>query len=458
MRKYANGLKNKAVLLLALLFLLCGCSSSSLSEATSNIYKTNAPNVSSAISDDSAPVFNSSSPELNAERSLTVNFLDVGQGDSIFIELPNNETILIDAGNAENGADIVNYIKAEGYDTINYLVGTHPHADHIGGMAYVVDNLNISAIYMPKVSNNTSTFEDLLLTIKDKGLSINTAKAGVDLINLDKLRVSIVAPNSGSYEDLNDYSAVIKITFGNNTFLFMGDAGTTSESEITGDIKADVLKIGHHGSASSTGITFLNKVLPKYAVISVGLNNDYGHPTQTTLDKLSEAGAVIYRTDKNGTIVFASDGTNISVSTEKDSDINEADNSNTSSTNNETTVFITESGSKYHSDGCGYLGRSKIAISLEDAISEGYEPCSKCNPPMLSGSTSVSVSTSNPDPTPTIAETQPQTIETTVYVTNTGSKYHSAGCQYLSKSQIAISLSDAKAQGYGPCSKCNPPS
>ncbi len=123
-----------------------------------------------------------------------------------------------------------------------------------------------------------------------------------------------------------------------------------------------------------------------------------------------------------------------------------------------TTVYVTKTGTKYHQDGCQYLSNSKIAISLEDAISKEYEPCSKCNPPTLSGSANSSVSVSTPEPTPTIAETQPQTIETTVYVTNTGSKYHSAGCQYLSKSQIAISLSDAKAQGYGACSKCNPPS
>ena len=132
--------------------------------------------------------------------------------------------------------------------------------------------------------------------------------------------------------------------------------------------------------------------------------------------------------------------------------------SNNGSTTDTTTVYVTESGSKYHADGCQYLSHSKIAISLENAISKGYGPCSKCNPPTLSGSANSSVSVSTPEPTPTIAETQPQTIETTVYVTNTGSKYHSAGCQYLSKSQIAISPSDAKAQGYGACSKCNPPS
>lgn len=253
------------------------------------------------------------SPEPSALKNLVVHYIDVGQANSIFIELPNSENILIDAGNEENGSQIANYIKALGYNKITYLVATHPHADHIGGMAYVVKNLNIGSIYMPKATTTTQTYEDLLTAINTKGLTVTTAKAGVSLINSTDFNVVMLAPNKDQYDDLNNYSAVIKVIYKKNSFLFMGDAETLSENEIINVVAADVLNVGHHGSSSSTGQTFLNKVNPKYAVLSVGAGNDYGHPAQITLDKLTAVGAIIYRTDKDGTVVFTSDGTNITV-------------------------------------------------------------------------------------------------------------------------------------------------
>ena len=247
------------------------------------------------------------------EGDLNVHFLDVGQADATFIELPNGETILIDAGTEENGAEIVSYIEAMGYDSITYLVATHPHADHIGGMAYVVDQLDIGMVYMTNATTTTQTYYELLTAIRNKSLTILTAKAGVSMINTGGLEVIMLAPNNNAYDDLNNYSAVVKITNDSNAFLFMGDAERESENEITSDLSADVLKVGHHGSNSSTGQTFLNEVSPEYAVISLGADNDYGHPAQTTLDKLNAAGVTIYRTDLDGTVVFTSDGTNISV-------------------------------------------------------------------------------------------------------------------------------------------------
>jgi len=252
-------------------------------------------------------------PDASTLKNLIVHYIDVGQADSIFIELPNGETLLIDAGSEENGPQIVNYIKTLGYNKITHLVATHPHADHIGGMAYVVNNLNIGAVYMPKATTTTQTYEELLTAINNKGLTITTAKAGVSLINTTDFKVVMLAPNKDQYDDLNNYSAVITITYKNNSFLFMGDTETLSENQITSDVSADVLKVGHHGSSSSTDQTFLNKVHPKYAVISVGASNDYGHPAQTTLDKLTAIGATVYRTDKDGTVVFTSNGTNITV-------------------------------------------------------------------------------------------------------------------------------------------------
>lgn len=270
------------------------------------------------------------SADASSFKNLVVHYIDVGQADSMFIELPNSQTMLIDAGNDENGSQIVNYIKALGYPKITYLIATHPHADHIGGMAYVVRNINIGSVYMPKATTTTETYKDLLSAISNKGLSVLSAKAGVEVFNANNLSVGMLAPNKDSYDDLNNYSAVVKIAYKSSSFLFMGDAESMSENEITSDVSADVLKVGHHGSTSSTSQTFLNKVHPKYAVISVGAGNDYGHPAQTTLDKLSAIGATIYRTDKDGTVVFTSNGSTISVNKNSSSGSSSTETSNTS--------------------------------------------------------------------------------------------------------------------------------
>lgn len=251
----------------------------------------------------------------SSSEILNVYYLDVGQGDSELIELPNGQTMLIDAGNPENGGQINHFLEEQDIDTIDYLVATHPHADHIGGMAEVVSAVEIGSVYMPKVSTTSKTFENLLSTISQEGLSIKTAKAGVELFHQDDLKAVMVAPVGSKYSDLNQYSAVIKLTYGNTSFLFTGDAGEESEKEITADVSADVLKVGHHGSDTSSTQAFLNRVSPKYAVIEVGKDNTYGHPAELTLKKLEQMGTKIYRTDEDGTILFQSDGTNITVKT-----------------------------------------------------------------------------------------------------------------------------------------------
>ena len=250
-------------------------------------------------------------------EDLKVHFLDVGQGDSIFIELPTNETILIDASIKDASDKIINYLKEEKVSKIDYVFATHPHSDHIGGMSAVIKAFDIGQIYMPKAVTTTKTYENLLLTIKDKNLKIKTAKAGNTIIDTDDLKLVVLAPNQDSYESLNNYSIVLKLTYKEKSFLFTGDAETLSEKEITGDVEADVLKVGHHGSRTSTSQAFLNKVNPSYAVISVGLNNDYKHPHQEVIDRLEKKNIKIYRTDQNGDIMFTTDGYNIDVKVEK---------------------------------------------------------------------------------------------------------------------------------------------
>lgn len=260
---------------------------------------------------------NSSAPPVYNNQIIEIHYIDVGQGDSIFIELPNKQTMLIDAGESWKATTVINYIKNQGYTNLDYVIGTHPHADHIGGLAQVINNFSIGNIYMPKAVSTSKTYENLLSTISKKGLSVTTAKSGVNIINQNNLKIDILAPNSSSYSNLNNYSAVIKITYGSKKFLFMGDAETKSESEILSDVSADVIKIGHHGSDTSSSQTFINRVNPTYAIVMVGSGNKYDHPYIDILNKWESSGAKVYRTDINGNIVVTSDGQNLNIKTTK---------------------------------------------------------------------------------------------------------------------------------------------
>lgn len=248
---------------------------------------------------------------------LKVHYLDVGQADSIFIELPNNETMLIDAAESYQSENIINYLKNLNYQKIDYVIGTHPHTDHIGGLKDIINTFEIGKIYMPKVVSTTKTYESLLMAIKDKNLKINTAKAGTSIIDTDTLKINILAPNSETYTELNNYSVVTKITYGTTKFLFMGDAEKLSENEIKENVTADVIKIGHHGSNTSSSIDFIKKVNAKYGIISVGLNNKYNLPKEETITNWENSGTKIYLTSINGTIRASSDGTNIKIESEK---------------------------------------------------------------------------------------------------------------------------------------------
>ena len=265
--------------------------------------------------------------------TLRVNYIDVGQGDSIFIELPNKETMLIDAGEAYEADNVINYIKNLGISKIDYIVGTHPHTDHIGGLEEVINTFDIGSIYMPKATSTSKTYLDLLTTISDKGLKVKNAKSGVVVLDENDLKLEFIAPNSDSYSELNNYSAVLKLTYLDNTFLFMGDAETLSEDEVTCDVDADVIKVGHHGSDSSSSVEFVKKVSPEYAIIMVGEGNSYNHPYQSIIDRYLGVGAKVLRTDLDGNIVCDSDGVDVSCKGDKES-------SNTISSNSTTTSNI----------------------------------------------------------------------------------------------------------------------
>lgn len=249
--------------------------------------------------------------------NLEVHYIDVGQGDSILIKVPDGNTLLIDAGSNSAAERVTGYLENLGIKRVDYAIGTHPHEDHIGGMDVVIKSFDIGEVYLPKVGHTSKTYEDLLLAIKDKGLKVTEAKGGVQLDLGEKVSGVFVAPNSTNYESMNNYSAVLKITYGETKFIFTGDAELKSEEEMLlqsrTPLNADVLKVGHHGSVTSTGQQFLDAVSPKIAVISVGENNDYGHPHQEIIERLEKNNVQVFRTDMQGTIIAVSNGKEINL-------------------------------------------------------------------------------------------------------------------------------------------------
>lgn len=249
-------------------------------------------------------------------NKLEIYYFDVGQADSILIK-ENNYNILIDAGNNEDGENLVNYLKNDlNINKFNMVVGTHPHEDHIGGLDNIIDEFDIDTILMPNATSTSKTFESVLNSIENKNYKITVPKIDEEF-NYDNIKLKVLYTGTNE-KDLNNNSIVLNLTYFNNKFLFTGDATSKVEKKLLKkDIESDVLKIGHHGSEYSTTNDFLDKVNPKYAIIEVGKNNTYKHPKQITLDKLNAKNIKIYRTDLDGTIKITSDGNNITFETIK---------------------------------------------------------------------------------------------------------------------------------------------
>ena len=254
--------------------------------------------------------------------NLYVHFIDVGQGDAILV-VDGENTMLIDTGDTstESRDAVVNYLNSYSITEIDYLILTHPDSDHIGGAPTVINGFTVVNCIMPDVVKDTKIYEDTLAALEEREVNVIPAVSG-EQYSLSDARFKLLAPNSDSYSDWNDYSVVIKLVYGERSMLFTGDAHVESEEEIleaysAAELDCDVLKVGHHGSETSSGEDFLEAVSPTYAVISCGEGNKYGHPHGVTLEKLEAFGVTVYRTDLSGNIVLTTDGVELDFVFEK---------------------------------------------------------------------------------------------------------------------------------------------
>lgn len=245
---------------------------------------------------------------LNDKEEFKIYFIDVGEADCTLIK-NNNEYTLIDAGNNHDGLKLVEYFKNLGITKFKYVISTHLHEDHIGGMDYIIKNFDIEHYYMPDVSSEYMTFTEVIDSLKEKSIEWEVPEID-STFNMGDAKFTVLWISKDEAE-INDTSIVLKLEFKNTSYLFTGDATKNVELKILDkDLKSDVLKVSHHGSSDATSSQFLLKVEPKYAIISVAKINDYHHPHDITLKKLNELETKIYRTDKDGTIVLSSDGEN----------------------------------------------------------------------------------------------------------------------------------------------------
>lgn len=341
------------------------------------------------------------SNDLKDDGLLKVNYIDVGQADSILIQSPGGANMLIDAGETKENA-VLNYLNSHGVKKLDVVVATHPHEDHISEMSEVIDTFEIGEFYMPKKTHTTKSFERMIDSLLAKNITPVEAKAGVEFNLDDNVKCNIVAPCKNDYDNLNNWSVVLKLTYGNKSFLFTGDAEKLSEEEILdsgADIKADVLKAGHHGSHSSTSERFFYAVNPESVIISAGKDNDYGHPHKETMDFLYRSGVEdIFITYEEGDIVAISDGESIRFNiwdkwkqdanqTQADnsvSDSNDTANIKSDSLNESAQTYIgNKKSKKFHKATCSSLPSEQNRVlfnSRSEAENQKYTPCANCNP------------------------------------------------------------------------------
>ena len=381
---------------LSILLILCMCltACTATNQATSTSEKsqsdtTSGEAVQSGQEEKAAKAPDTSKPE----GTLEVHYIDVGQGDATLIKC-GSHAMLIDGGNNNKGTTVQLYLKKQGVESLDYVIGTHPDADHIGGLDVIVYKYNCDTVIMPDYEKDTKTYQELVDVIHDKNMKINYPVVG-EQYALGEAKFTIIAPNSNSYGgNANDYSVAILLEYGKNRFLFTGDAEEASETEMLSngiELSADVYKVAHHGSRSASTQEFLNAVRPKYAVISCGEGNSYGHPHAEVLNRLRSMGVEVFRTDEQGSIIASSDGENITwncsaTDSWQSGEQTESDRENSDNVTEQTTYVLNTNTKKFHRETCGSVSQikeenfQKVQMSREELEQSGYSPCKNCNP------------------------------------------------------------------------------
>lgn len=377
-------------------------------------------------------ISNTYKTDSSSAGQMQVHFIDVGQGDATLIAC-DGHYMLIDAGNNDKGTTVQSYLMSQGVEKLDYVIGTHPDADHIGGLDVVIYKFDCDTIIMPDVANDTRTYDDVVQAMKSKGYQTTYPVVG-ETYTLGGATFTIVAPNADYGNDMNDWSVGVLVQNGNNRFLFTGDAEEKAEEDILNngiDISADVYAAAHHGSKTATSQAFLDKISPTYVVISAGEGNKYGHPHAEVLNRLRAAGISVFRTDEQGTIVATSDGNDITWNCSPSESWKAGEPTGSSDTSQNVA-----------SSGTGTSNNNSSSSVADNSSADSTAS---------SGSSDAGIAAD------TSGSTNSDSSSVMVHITDTGSKYHSAGCSYLKKSDHEVTLSEAKSMGLTPCSRCNPP-
>ena len=338
---------------------------------------------------------------VQAADSLTVHFLDVGQGLSVLLQ-SNGHYALYDGGDKDHSSRVVSYLQDAGVSSLDYVISSHYDSDHLNGLVGALYAFPVEQVLGPDYTRDTSVYQSFVNAVSSQGLSVTHPDVG-STWKLGSSTFTVLAPNSSSYNKSNDYSIVLKVSLGSDSFLLMGDAESTSEEEILNnglDVSCDVLCVGHHGSASSTTWDLLEQALPEWAVISCGVSNDYGHPHSETMEKLESMEISVFRTDLQGDITAFTDGNGIYWNTDPCNDYSSGDSTsfsecdNASRENTEvsqavsagTDYVVNTNSGKFHVPSCRYADEIKDSNRLDytgsrdELISQGYIPCKVCNP------------------------------------------------------------------------------
>lgn len=399
--------KKKYSIGLATILILCFIISGAIFNNSNLTLGNKGPNkdVATTLDKNEKPSSNTVGKEENKEEVETVlqgnaaeiHFINTGNSDSILI-ISEDKSVLIDGGDNDDEQLVANYIKNKGIKKLTYVISTHPDADHCGGLDGVVSSLDVGQVFVANGSAETKTYTDFINAAANKGLSPSVPLEGSEYELTKGSYIKFFNTNGGS--DSNESSLVTLFVNGEDKFLFMGDAEEETEREIINQLcDVDVLKIGHHGSKTSTTQEFLNKVNPEFAVILVGANNKYNHPASAPMALLQNKGVELHRTDECGDIIFKSTGKGVSTSCGKASftpgDKNGTSTSGNTKGDSSNTVtpplvgdtvadngkfIITESGSKYHLPSCSTIKKVKAEVTREEAEAQGYEPCGRCHP------------------------------------------------------------------------------